>query len=67
MNTSGTTASGLCPKLETSMSMVRFCIEGRDVTKLGPQNVVDLNEVIRDAIVRGGGDTWSVQESCKLL
>ena len=40
----------------------RFCIEGRDVTKLGPQNVVDLNEVVRDAIVRGGGDTWSVQE-----
>ena len=40
----------------------RFCIEGRDVTKLGPQNVVDLNEVIRDAIVRGGGDTWSVSE-----
>ena len=40
----------------------RFCIEGRDVTKLGPQNVVDLNEVIRDAIVRGGGDTWAVPE-----
>ena len=40
----------------------RFCIEGRDVTKLGPQNVVDLNEVIRDAIVRGGGDTWSVPD-----
>ena len=40
----------------------KFCIEGRDVTKLGPQNVVDLNEVIRDAIVRGGGDTWSVPD-----
>ena len=40
----------------------RLCIEGRDVTKLGPQNVVDLNEVVRDAIVRGGGDTWSVPE-----
>ena len=40
----------------------KFCIEGRDVTKLGPQNVVDLNEVIPDAIVRGGGDTWSVPD-----
>ena len=40
----------------------RFCIEGRDVTKLGPENRVDLNEVIRDAIIRGGGDTWSVPE-----
>ena len=40
----------------------RFCIEGRDVTKLGPQNIVDLNEVVRDAIVRGGGDSWSVPD-----
>ena len=40
----------------------RFCIEGRDIVSEGPMNRADLDEVIRDAVVRGGGDVWRVPE-----
>ena len=42
--------------------MVGFALKGVMLPSWDPQNIVDLNEVIRDAIVRGGGDTWSVPE-----
>ena len=41
---------------------VRFCIDGRDIVSEGPMTSNDLNEVIRDAIMRGGGDIWKVPE-----
>ena len=40
----------------------RFCIDGRDIVSEGPKTSNDLNEVIRDAIMRGGGDIWKVPE-----
>ena len=40
----------------------RFCIDGRDIVCEGPMTSYDLNEVIRDAIMRGGGDIWKVPE-----
>ena len=40
----------------------RFCIDGRDIVCEGPMTSYDLNEVIRDAIMRGGGDTWKVPD-----
>ena len=40
----------------------RFCIDGRDIVSEGPMTSNDLNEVIRDAIMRGGGDIWKVPE-----
>ena len=40
----------------------RFCIDGRDIVCEGPMTSYDLNEVIRDAIMRGGGDIWKVPD-----
>ena len=40
----------------------RFCIDGRDIVCEGPRTSYDLNEVIRDAIMRGGGDIWKVPD-----
>ena len=40
----------------------RFCIDGRDIVSEGPMTSNDLNEVIRDAVMRGGGDIWKVPE-----
>ena len=40
----------------------RFCIDGRDIVCEGPRTSNDLNEVIRDAIMRGGGDIWKVPD-----
>ena len=40
----------------------KFCIEGRDIGKLGPTIAGDLNEIVRDAIARAGGDTWKVPD-----
>ena len=40
----------------------RFCIDGRDIVSEGPMTSNDLNEVIRGAIMRGGGDIWKVPE-----
>jgi hypothetical protein len=40
----------------------RFCIEGRNIVSEGPMTRADLDEVIRDAIVRGGGDVWKVPD-----
>ena len=40
----------------------RFCIDGRDIVCEGPRTSNDLNEVIRDAIMRGGGDVWKVPD-----
>ena len=40
----------------------RFCIEGRDIVSEGPMTRADLDEVIRDAIIRGGGDVWKVPD-----
>ena len=38
----------------------KFRIEGRDIVNKGPRSRVELSEIIRDAIVRGGGDVWKV-------
>ena len=40
----------------------KFCISGRNVTEEGPRTRDELNDVIRDAIVRGGGDVWKVPD-----
>ena len=40
----------------------RFCIDGRDIVCEGPMTSYDLNDVIRDAIMRGGGDIWKVPD-----
>ena len=40
----------------------RFCIDGRDIVCEGPRTSNDLNEVIRDAIMRGGGNIWKVPD-----
>ena len=40
----------------------RFCIDGRDIVCEGPMTSYDLNEVIRDAVMRGGGDIWKVPD-----
>ena len=40
----------------------KFCIEGRDIVNEGPRSREDLNDIIRDAIVRGGGDVWKVPD-----
>ena len=40
----------------------KFCIEGRDISKLGPTIAADLNEIVRDAIARVGGDMWKVPD-----
>ena len=40
----------------------RFCIDGRDIVSEGPMSSYELNEVIRDAIMRGGGDVWKVPD-----
>eukprot|EP00435_Cladocopium_sp_Y103_P002202 s7222_g1.t1 len=40
----------------------RFCINGRDVSSEGPTSRDALNDVIRDAVVRGGGDTWKARD-----
>jgi hypothetical protein len=34
----------------------------RDIVSEGPMTRADLDEVIRDAIVRGGGDVWKVPD-----
>ena len=40
----------------------RFCIDGRDIVCEGPMTSYDLNDVIRDAVMRGGGDIWKVPD-----
>ena len=40
----------------------RFCIDGCDIVNEGPQTRYDLDDVIRDAIMRGGGDIWKVPD-----
>ena len=40
----------------------RFCIDGRDIVCEGPMTSYDLNAVVRDAIMRGGGDIWKVPD-----
>ena len=40
----------------------RFCIEGRDIVCEGPMTRYDLDDVIRDAVMRGGGDIWKVPD-----
>ena len=40
----------------------RFCIDGCDIVNEGPKNRYELDDVIRDAIMRGGGDVWKVPE-----
>ena len=40
----------------------RFCIDGRDIVSEGPKTRYDLDDVIRDAIMRGGGDVWKVPD-----
>ena len=44
------------------VSAGKFCISGRNVTEEGPRTRDELNDVIRDAIVRGGGDVWMVPD-----
>ena len=41
-----------------------FCIKisGRNITEEGPRTRNELDNVIRDAIVRGGGDVWKVPD-----
>ena len=40
----------------------RFYIDGRDIVSEGPKTRYDLDDVIRDAIMRGGGDVWKVPD-----
>ena len=40
----------------------RFCIDGCDIVNEGPQTRYDLDDVIRDAVMRGGGDIWKVPD-----
>ena len=40
----------------------KFCISGRNVTEEGPRTRTELDNVISDAIVRGGGDVWKVPD-----
>ena len=40
----------------------RFCIDGCDIVSEGPKTRYDLDDVIRDAIMRGGGDVWKVPD-----
>jgi len=40
----------------------KFCISGRNITEEGPRTRSELDDVIRDAIVRGGGDVWKVPD-----
>ena len=40
----------------------KFCISGRNITEEGPRTRNELDDVIRDAIVRGGGDVWKVPD-----
>ena len=38
------------------------CIEGRRVDLEGPQDRNGLNNIVDDAVMRGGGDTWKVKD-----
>ena len=40
----------------------KFCISGRKIAEKGPRSFRELNDVISDAIVRGGGDVWKVPD-----
>ena len=40
----------------------RFNIEGREVASFGPETRDRLNEIVREAIMKGGGDTWTARE-----
>jgi len=40
----------------------RFCIDGCDIVSEGPMTRYDLDDVIRDAVMRGGGDVWKVPD-----
>ena len=40
----------------------RFCIDGSDIVNEGPKTRYDLDDVIRDAVMRGGGDVWRVPD-----
>eukprot|EP00435_Cladocopium_sp_Y103_P015282 s3183_g3.t1 len=40
----------------------RFCIGGRNIIPEGPRTIFDLQNVIRDAVVRGGGDIWKARD-----
>ena len=40
----------------------RFCIDGCDIANEGPKTRYDLDVVIRDAVMRGGGDIWKVPD-----
>lgn len=39
-----------------------LCIEGRRVDLQGPRDHHELNNVVNDAVTRGGGDTWKVKD-----
>ena len=39
-----------------------FCIEGRRIDFEGPKSKTELNNVVDDAVMRGGGDTWKVKD-----
>ena len=39
-----------------------FCISRRRVDEAGPNSLPDLQDVVRDAVMRGHGDQWSVEE-----
>ena len=40
----------------------RFRIDGCDIVSEGPKTRHDLDDVIRDTIMRGGGDVWKVPD-----
>ena len=39
-----------------------FCIEGRRIDQEGPKTTNEFNNVVNDAVMRGGGDTWKVKD-----
>ena len=39
-----------------------FCISRRKVVEAGPNSLPDLQDVVRDAVMRGHGDQWRVEE-----
>eukprot|EP00435_Cladocopium_sp_Y103_P018840 s3529_g4.t1 len=40
----------------------KFCISGREICQEGPMTRDVLYDVVREAVVRGGGDIWKAQD-----
>ena len=44
----------------------RFCVSRRKVDDSGPESLIKLQDVVRDAVMRGHGDQWSVEDFMNL-